>query len=60
MAKNIFIISGILLGVGGYFLYRKVKKGKSYADMQTKNQIKSSGEAPYKTSPFATPPFFEV
>jgi hypothetical protein len=70
MGKGYYIVGAVLLGVGAYFLYNKIKKGN--ASFNFRNEYVSESEAgshleppmeatsntpPFVTPPFVTPPF---
>jgi hypothetical protein len=65
MGKGYYIVGAVLLGVGAYFLYNKIKNGNvSFNfrnDYVAETEDGSHLEPPMETTPtnppFATPPF---
>ena len=65
MGKGYYIVGAVLLGVGAYFLYNKIKKGNFTFNLR--NEFVEESEAgshldpPMETTsnvpPIATPPF---
>jgi hypothetical protein len=65
MGKGYYIVGAVLLGVGAYFLYNKIKKGnltfnlrnEYVAEMEEGSHLQPPMEATINTPPLATPPF---
>jgi hypothetical protein len=65
MGKGYYIVGAVLLGVGAYFLYNKIKNGnlsfnlrnEYVAETEDGSHLEPPMETKPTTPPFATPPF---
>jgi hypothetical protein len=65
MGKGYYIVGAVLLGVGAYFLYSKIKKGnltfnlrnEYVAESEAGSHLEPPMETTSNTPPIATPPF---
>ena len=64
MKKGYYIVGAVLLGVGVYFLYNKIKKGnvsfnfrnEDVAEAEAGSHLEPPMEVPTDIPPIATPP----
>jgi hypothetical protein len=65
MGKGYYIVGALLLGVGTYFLYNKIKNGNItfnfrndyVAESEAGSHLEPPMETPTNIPPIATPPF---
>jgi hypothetical protein len=65
MGKGYYIVGALLIGVGGYFLYNKIKNGnvtfnfrnEDVAQAEDGSHLGFPMETPITIPPTATPPF---
>ena len=65
MGKGYYIVGALLLGLGGYFLYNKIKNGnvtfnfknEYIAEVESGSHLAPPMETPTNIPPNATPPF---
>jgi hypothetical protein len=61
MGKSYYIVGGLLIGVGVFLLFNRIKKGNLKLNNSNASIIKNENgshlEPPIEVPPFATPPF---
>ena len=65
MGKGYYIVGALLLGLGGYFLYNKIKNGnvtfnfksEGVAEAEVGSHLEPPMETPTNIPPSVTPPF---
>ncbi len=65
MGRGYYIVGAVLLGVGGYLLYNKIKNGnvsfnfrnEGVAETEDGSHLEPPMETTSNTPPIATPPF---